>query len=454
MDNSAIEGPYRILEVPGGTPVPWYMLPFDAAGLCTGPVTRSQLVSEVANGDYTDVFLFSHGWNNTWDNATSSYAAFMTGYAGMVRDRGLVYPRPFHPLLVGIYWPSIEFIRADELPPQVRDLEATNGGEPDLAIAQERPPLAFVAAGVPAAHRQQFSALAERDRLTGAEALEMARLLLPTYQEKASGPREIPSAGGAITAEALVEMWRQTLSPAPPDDETQDEGEAARVAGDRGLMANVLSFDPRDILRAVTLLKMKDRAGVVGAQGVGPLLADLLAANPAARLHLLGHSYGCRVMLSALCAQPLSRKVNSALLLQPAVSCFCFAGDVLGTGQPGGFREAMARVEQAILATFSRRDLPLHDFFHLAVRRPGDVGEVGGDRGLESPPDSHAALGGYGPVGCAGECDDMAMPGPGAGYSLPDGVRVVGLDGSTYISGHSDISNEATWWALYNQVTR
>ena len=232
------------------------------------------------------------------------------------------------------------------------------------------------------------------------------------------------------------------------------EADEAGSAAERGLLANVLHFDPRDILRAVTLLKMKDRAGVVGAKGVGPLLAELLAANDAARLHLLGHSYGCRVVLAALCAQPLSRPVNSALLLQPAVSCLCFAGSVLDTGRPGGFRSALERVEHPILTTFSERDLPLRNFFHLAVRRPGDIGEVGGSRDLEAIPDVHAALGGYGPVGCAGDCDDIVMPGPSVAYTLPPGAKVVGLNGTAHISGHGDISNEATWWALYTQVAQ
>ncbi|MFN8482635.1 MAG: hypothetical protein U0768_06275 [Anaerolineae bacterium] len=452
MTDTPIVGPYRILDASSDVPLPWYMIPFDPQGVCTAPQTRAMLIGAAQDGGYTDVFLFSHGWNNTWNVATANYAGFMTGYADMVRARGLTYPRPFHPLLVGIYWPSIEFIRADEEPPAARDIEAVGEPqpEPDLAVAVEYPDAHYVTADVSPADRARFVELASRSRLTQSETLEMAQMLLPVYQQSAA-LEDMPPVAATISAQDLVDLWSRTL---PPDSAGGAETDAPTDPLDptRGIIANVLSFDPRDILRVVTFLKMKGRAGVVGADGVGPLLRDLLAANSTARVHLLGHSYGCQVVLAALCAQPLDRQVNSALLLQPAVSCLCFADNVLNTGKPGGFRAALERVEQPILVTYSRRDLPLHDFYHLAVRRLGDVGEVGEDRGLETPPDPHAALGGYGPVGCADECADMEMPAPGDGYNLPTGARVIGLNGAQYISGHSDISNAATWWALYSQV--
>lgn len=454
MTNTPITGPFRILGDSPDTAVPWYMIPFDADGLCTAPQTRQMLINAVQNDGYTDIFLFSHGWNNTWNNAVAAYEEFMTGYARMVRDRGLAYPRPFRPLLVGVYWPSIELVRADELPPDVRDIETQGGGQPDLAIADASPATAFAADDVPSEQRPQFSELVSRDRLTEAEALQLAQLLLPTYQGNSGGPQEIPSTDAAISAQDLVDLWRDTLGSGTAGEAGPTATDATQDDAERGIIGDVLSFDPRDILRAVTIFKMKDRAGVVGVNGVGPLLADILAANTAPRVHLLGHSFGCRVVLSALCAQPLGREVNSALLLQPAVSCMCFADDVLDTGQPGGFRAAIDRVEGPILTTFSERDQPLHNFYHFAVRRPGDLGEIGGGRGLETPPDPHAALGGYGPVGCAGDCDDMTMPGPSEGYSLPAGAKVVGLNGTAYIAGHGDISNAATWWALYSQVAQ
>ena len=209
-------------------------------------------------------------------------------------------------------------------------------------------------------------------------------------------------------------------------------------------------LDPRRIIRLATVLKMKDRAGTIGARGVGPLLVDLLGAAPEGRLHLIGHSYGAKVVLSALTTSALPRPANSLLLLQPAVSHLCFAADANG-GRPGGYRGALARVEQPILTTFSRHDQPLTKFFHLAVRRSSDLGEL--RIAAPVPPSRFAALGGFGPGRCGTECREAPIKAVGDPYDLyPSEAEVLALNGDAAITGHGDISNPATWWALYCQA--
>jgi hypothetical protein len=162
------------------------------------------------------------------------------------------------------------------------------------------------------------------------------------------------------------------------------------------------------------------------------------------------------VLLSAICFPPsLPREVNSLLLLQPAISHLCFASTIATTGQPGGYRAALKRVDQPIMLTFSKEDQPLHDFFHLALVRASDVGDTqiaGGDE----PPNIYAALGGYGPRGCAaGECETLPINPVGQAYELGAGApEIYALDGAGVIHGHGDFNQEAIWWALYNQVAR
>jgi hypothetical protein len=196
---------------------------------------------------------------------------------------------------------------------------------------------------------------------------------------------------------------------------------------------------------------MKDRAGVVGAHGVGTLLVELLKRNQMVRVHLIGHSYGCKVVLSAVCFPELPRPVTSILLLQPAISYLCFAKDATGTGKPGGYRTAFERVQQPILTTFTSQDRELRTLFHLAVRRPFDIGEqnIAGD----IPPSRYAALGGYGPGGCEDDCVTIDIKNVGNPYQLKlDVCKIYALNGSNAIHGHGDISNDFTWWALYEQV--
>jgi pimeloyl-ACP methyl ester carboxylesterase len=190
---------------------------------------------------------------------------------------------------------------------------------------------------------------------------------------------------------------------------------------------------------------MKDRAGVVGASGVGAFLRDALDAF-AGHVHLLGHSYGARVMLSAVSIAPLPRPVASMLLLQPAVNHLCFAEDA-GEGAPGGYRPALARVAQPILVTHSVKDVPLRRIFHVALRRKRDLGEAQ----IAGTAPKFGALGGFGPGGQL-SVRRLKIAAPPAPYDLT-GVEVIALDGSDgAIAGHGDVSNRATWWALHQLV--
>ena len=167
-------------------------------------------------------------------------------------------------------------------------------------------------------------------------------------------------------------------------------------------------------------------------------------------------------MLSATCAQPLPRPLASMLLLQPAVSHLCFADTVADTGRPGGYRAALSpeRVTPPIVSTYSRRDMPLHTTFHLAVRRAGDLGEVqiAGDPESTSagaPPSVFAALGGYGPRR-AGQVLIDPLPAAGADFVLPwPTPPIVAFDGSGGgIRGHGDVTSPAVGWALRRLVFR
>ena len=192
---------------------------------------------------------------------------------------------------------------------------------------------------------------------------------------------------------------------------------------------------------------MKDRAGTVGFKGVGPMLQRLLTAGQQ-RTHLIGHSYGAKVVLSATAAgNALPRPVTSMLLLQPAVSHLCFADQVPGTSHPGGYRKVLTRVDQPILSTFSKHDFALTKLFHLALRRKSDLGEIK----IGGTPSKYAALGGFGPNEAHEERIDIkTLP---ASYNLGSNApEVYGIKADQTIKGHGDISNLSTWWALYNLV--
>lgn len=438
-------GPYRTIDLGDGGRMPYYIIPFDKRGVCQGPETRAHLLRELENGGYSDVFLFSHGWNNDWTVATERYENFIGGYMKMRRDRALAVPDGFKPLLVGIFWPSTALVFTDaEKGP---DIAAADPGAIDEAIAEERRELDELAAELEPEQAEALYRLAQQETLSEAQARELAEIALALR----GGDDDELGLDDSMSADELVEVWKAEAAESEADDDIDDllgGGGGAQAAGAGGLLSKL---DPRKLVRSLTVYQMKDRAGRVGARGVGPLLRDVLAGCDA-RVHLIGHSYGGKIVLSATSfGGDLPRKVRSMLLLQPAVSHLCFADVVPTTDRPGGYRVALERVENPIFSTFSRHDVPLTQLFHNALRRKGDLGEAkiaaAGD-----PPSKYAALGGFGPRRAGQRIVDIKDAGDE--YELEDGVEIYGLEGSRTIKGHGKISNESTWWALYSTAMR
>lgn len=447
MGTSLPAGPYRQVRLNDGSETPFYIIPFDKRGVCSGPQTRQHLIDAAKSGQYTDIFLFSHGWNNDWTVATKRYEDFLSGYLQMRRDMNLPTAADYRPLLVGIFWPStaLVFTESEKGP-------AIAAGDPaavDAAVGEQLDELASLADELPPERATRLYTLAQKDLLSPDEALELAGLLEPFYN-KNEDPFE---AAAPISAQDLLAVWADA---ATSDADLDDFGTVPHSSGDGpqaagGIGDFVKKLDPRSIIRTATVYQMKDRAGRVGFHGVGPLLADLLKASEA-RLHLIGHSYGGKIVLSAASyGEAPPRKLASMLLLQPAVSHLCFAHEVPRSGKPGGYRPVLERVEHPILSTFSTHDFPLTKTFHLALRRKDDLGEAR-IAGPGDPPSKYAALGGFGPRRCGEKLIDI-LP-AGTPYSFDPNVSIYGLRGDNAIKGHGDISNDSTWWALYSLVTR
>jgi hypothetical protein len=462
-------GPYEKLSLAGGGTVPLYLITFDKEGRCQSPLTLASLVAQVDTGRYTDVHVFSHGWNNVFRDAVGLYRQFFGHYFSQRDQRGLNDPKRYRPLAVGIIWPSTLLVLPWESTPKIAAVASSPGLDDDEAAA-DRDALEGVAGAVRPSDLHRLYEFAERGpTLNPAEARELANILLPIYQNAAANEDASPEIAGAdsggvpkrVTAEQLLALW-QELSPGGAADNREpgfapDQGSdpaAGMPMAAQPLTAGFLSWlDPRGPIRVASVLQMKDRAGTVGAKGVGPHLIQKLLAMQKARIHLIGHSYGAKVILSSLCCHPVSARAASLLLLEPAISYLCFGRRIDGKALNGGYRDALNRVEQPILSTFSACDIPLRKLFHLAVIRGTDWGE---QRIAGLPPSRFAALGGFGPGGLeAGEGKTIEMLAPPAKYPSGEaGVRIYGVDGSKgKIKGHGNVATEFTAWAHLNLVS-
>ena len=107
---------------------------------------------------------------------------------------------------------------------------------------------------------------------------------------------------------------------------------------------------------------MKNRAGVIGQQGLGPLLAKLAGPGVASLIHLMGPSFGTR--RGAYCLTGLAdgqtgaaSPVKSLTLIQGAFSHFSFGSPLMvDPARSGALADYGDRVDGPRLATFSRAD--------------------------------------------------------------------------------------------------
>ena len=126
----------------------------------------------------------------------------------------------------------------------------------------------------------------------------------------------------------------------------------------------------KEALRQLTYFEMKKRAGVVGKEGLGPLLGRIHQADPQVRIHLIGHSFGARLVSFALAGlpDPANSPVKSLYLLQGAFSHFAFADALPMDRSRGGALKGMAaRVDGPLVASFTVHDMAVGKLYPLAA---------------------------------------------------------------------------------------
>jgi hypothetical protein len=195
--------------------------------------------------------------------------------------------------------------------------------------------------------------------------------------------------------------------------------------------------------------RVKKRAGRVGATGLGPAIADLCRRRPSLRVHLIGHSFGARLVsyaLTGLPPGPTSSPVKSVTLLQGAFSHFAFAGALPhDPGRAGALAGMQERVDGPLLVSHSRKDTAVGVLYpHASWLKQDDAAAFG-------------AASRWGAMGYDGaqavNAHDETLGDVGAEY--PSGTHeFVNLNANHIISkgkfpsgAHSDIHHPSLAWA-------
>jgi hypothetical protein len=332
----------------------------------------------------TDLFVASHGWNDTEEAAEKLYRELFANFAAVAPDQ--VQNKKL--AIVGVIWPSKKFTDVVE----AAVAEQTAGGGAGLrtssaaADAMIKTKLDLIAkmfdkraAGKIKNAKAQIAKL-ETDPAARSKFVDELRSLLDpsaahdednsqlffkmdgsTMLEKLKVPTPLVATGRAGSCGAASLRGQPTATPA---------GGAAGL-GDifSGIKAGAIRF-----LNYSTYYEMKQRAGVVGQKGVGPML-DRLAAQ-VQRIHLVGHSFGGRVVTAAAAASTTG-KLQTMTLLQTA-----FSHNGFSRSMNGFFRSVVdnRRIKGPILVTYTPNDRAVGIAYPTASRLSGTVASAYGDK--------------------------------------------------------------------------
>ena len=235
--------------------------------------------------------------------------------------------------------------------------------------------------------------------------------------------------------------------PAPPSFADPGDHQETFFGMDPAALLKV--FDPVEdgiskVLDLATYYEMKARSGAVG-KGLAGVLAAVRAARPHLRLHLAGHSFGARVVASALATgDPLP--VSSATLIQGAFSHYGFARKWDGI-HDGLFRPALigGHLAGPMVVTYSRHDEMVGIAYALASRladQPDSaLGPIGGAH------DTFGAIGANGALATPESVWGQMIGAGGQGYRFAAGA-VNNLDGSAYIPSHFAVTGTEVGMAI------
>jgi hypothetical protein len=427
---------------------PYWQFQFGEDGKPVTVPDEASLAEELQAAQVTDLFMFSHGWNNSQQAARDLYGRFFDQVAPLASG-GL---RPNATIgVAGVIWPSM--LWADEPPP--------GSGAPALAGHTRR--------GRPATDAKLVRDLKKVfTRVDQRAALDELAMLLRTRPNNEEALRRFQHLMAVLMPKGRV---------VPPEDRGQRAlvqkeyrkvfermASAAQLAGvlptdssgagpEIGVSWDWLWDGAKQALRQASYFQMKHRAGVVGQKGLGPYIRLLHAAAPGLRVHLLGHSFGARLVSFSLLglagtASGGASPVKSLTLLQGAFSHFAFAASLPQAPTRAGALDGMsARVDGPLVVSFTRFDTALGILYPWASMAGGQDASIVGD-----PLYPWGAMGHDGAQ--AVNATSVAYGPPGTSYPFApreflnlDGNAVM-VTGAPPAGAHGDICHPQVAWAL------
>jgi hypothetical protein len=454
-------GPFATVEVP-----------FDKNAAITplGPIDGSGATAAVAAlaANSADLIVISHGWNNDVIDARALYTGFFASVATAWSAAGLTPADAQSTGVVALYWPSKRFDEADLIPggaAAIADPAPVDYGAAITAqIANLKDPFGQFDAGQQQLLDTALAQVPSLDTEAGQNAYVAAlAALFPASGE--NDPGLDASKGGFANrsgSQILQDIQTQLgIAPAAPVTGAAATGGAEAIDADPAASGAgaAAGFNPiagiqqaaNLLLNLTTYYVMKERAGTVGQTGAAPLIASALQSNPGLRVHLVGHSFGGRLVTSLANSLPDGLQVRSMSLLQAAYSHYGLAPAPPDGSRPvGAFRDVIAKnkVRDIIQITHSCHDWAVGAAYPIASFISRDTASA---VPISVPGTADSPWGGMGASGAqqtAEAFDDTLVDGNGPYAPMPAGKLIRNLTGDAFISGHGDVDGSQVAWAF------
>lgn len=406
----------------------------------------------------TDVVIMSHGWNNNRADAELLYRTLFTNLAAVAPAASLGGRKL---VIVGVIWPSQKF---DELiaiagknAPAGGAASLSDGTDPEgenkIKAGLERLKTLFPEAATKLDAAKALVARLEDDPQARKEFVNTIRGLL---DRSAANDEDASDAFFAADSEALFKRLAVPASALEGElkarhaaaslDATDDAAPRPARGGAAGLtdFFSKIGSAATNLLNYTTYFTMKARAGTVGKKGVAPLVDEI--ATKVERVHLVGHSFGGRVVTAAA-AGSQTKKLRTLMLLQAA-----FSHNGFSPTWPGFFQSVGAdhRVDGPVLITYTKNDNAVGLAYPLASRINGDNAAAFGDENDQ--------FGGIGRNGAqqmrAQDVVKAKLLAANGDYGALQPGKFYNLEATEFISGHGEVHGREVAWALSRAIVR
>lgn len=434
----------------------FFPLHFDANGNLQTQSELDNVKQHATVGPASDAVFLAHGFRNDENDAMGLYTKFLENVRAHLDGGSFPDLANKRFVVVGVFWPSKSFKESFGVEGAVQSLDPDEAAKED-ARAKLLDLKLTVATGAQKPKLDRAIELLDQVEDSGPAQDEFVSCVLALLDGSnlgaTEGVEELRATDGSKLLDKLGSPILLPTSAPMADQGGVSAFEASSVDGsqDGGQVETINSFFGSIFGRIGTFLNlttwytMKERSGIVGANGVAKAVRALKEAVPNIRLHLIGHSLGGRLMAAcakALCDDP-KLQPDSLTLLEAAFSHYGFSTNN-GQDTPGFFRAVIDKkiVKGPFVSTFSVQDTVVGKIYAIASRLADD--------NVRSIGDANDKFGGIGRNGAQRTDEAVLKPLLNVGQPYRFALeQILCLDGSGgKIKNHSDVMNPVVTWAF------